>query len=295
MLATGLCAQLACIWEVTARKPGNVHRYRDFEDATYLDFIVSAAACAPVLDGARDRPVGQTILEGVRATRTVARTNTNLGILLLLAPLAAVPEGEPLRDGLRRVLDGLSVEDARATYEAIRLANPSGLGRVAEQDVAGEPTQTLRQVMALAADRDLIALQYVNGFVQVFEEGVPALRRALALLGPESSPRWEEGRALERAIIACQLHLLAGHPDSLIARKRGLDEAAEASRRAQRALAAGWEMGQGPWEVIEEFDGWLREAGHTRNPGTTADLVAASLFVALVEGWLSPTRPVVRS
>jgi triphosphoribosyl-dephospho-CoA synthase len=214
--------------------------------------------------------VGQTILDGVRATRRVAATNTNLGILLLLAPLAAVPEGAPLRDGLRRILDGLSVEDARAAYEAIRLANPGGLGRVAEQDIAEEPTQTLRQVMALAAERDLIALQYVNGFAQVFEEGVPALRQAFA-----------EGASLERAIIACQLHLLARHPDSLLARKRGPDEAAEVSRRAQLVLAAGW-------ETLDEFDGWLREEGHTRNPGTTADLVAACLYVALAEGWLSP-------
>ena len=150
----------------------------------------------------------------------MARTNTNLGILLLLAPLASVAPGEPLPAGLSCVLDTLSVADARAAYEAIRLANPSGLGHVAEQDVAEEPTQTLRQVMALAADRDLIAMQYVNGFAQVFKEGVPALRYAL------------DRGALEGAVIACQLHLLARHPDSLIIRKRGPEEAAEVSRRA---------------------------------------------------------------
>src|SRR5258705_9008119 len=100
MLPVGLCVQLACVWEATARKPGNVHRYRDFEDASYLDFLLSAATIAPVLEGAASRPVGQTILEAVRATRLVARTNTNLGIMLLLSPLAAVAAGEPLRDGL---------------------------------------------------------------------------------------------------------------------------------------------------------------------------------------------------
>src|SRR5262245_58243539 len=93
MLPVGLCVQLACVWEATARKPGNVHRYRDFEDASYLDFILSAAAIAPVLEGAAGRPVGQTILDAVRATRLVVRTNTNLGIILLLSPLAAVPPG----------------------------------------------------------------------------------------------------------------------------------------------------------------------------------------------------------
>src|SRR4051795_2927126 len=71
MLPVGLCVQLACVWEATARKPGNVHRYRDFEDVTYLDFILSAAAIAPVLESAVGRPVGQTILDAVRATRLV--------------------------------------------------------------------------------------------------------------------------------------------------------------------------------------------------------------------------------
>jgi triphosphoribosyl-dephospho-CoA synthase len=276
MLPVGLSVQLACVWEATARKPGNVHRYRDFEDASYLDFILSAAAIAPVLEGATGRPVGQTILDAVRATRLVARTNTNLGIILLLSPLAAVSPGEPLRDGLLRVLERLDVADARAAYEAIRLANPGGLGRVAEQDVHDEPTQGLREAMALAADRDLIARQYANGFEQVFDEGVPALRQAL-----------EHGATLERAIIACHLHLMARHPDTLIARKCGPDEAREASRRAQQVLDTGWASGAGDWQALERFDVWLCEEGHSRNPGTSADLVAACLLVGLREGAVS--------
>ena len=266
----GLYSQLACIWEATARKPGNVHRFRDFEDVTYLDFLSSAAAIAPVLAGAETRTVGQTVLEGVQRSRLVAPTNTNLGILLLLAPLARA-SGEPgLRAGVEQVLSELTLADAVDVYQAIRLARPGGLGRVAEQDVAGEPTQTLREVMALAADRDLIARQYVNGFEQVFTEGVPILRQVL-----------EQETSLERAIIACHLHLLARHPDSLILRKRGPDEAEGASRRAQQVLDTGWEMGGGDWEELASLDAWLCEEGHARNPGTTADLVAACLFVGL--------------
>src|SRR6516164_4281346 len=97
MADVALCAQLACIWEATARKPGNVHRFLDFDDLSYLDFLVTAAAVAPVLAGAAGRRVGATILECVRAARRVVRSNSNLGIVLLLAPLAAVPEGEDLR------------------------------------------------------------------------------------------------------------------------------------------------------------------------------------------------------
>ncbi len=129
------------------------------------------------------RRVGITVLEAVRATRRVVRTNTNLGIVLLLTPLAAVPAEEELRGGVERVLAGLDVEDSRLVYEAIRLAAPGGLGRASEQDVYTEPTQTLRQVMALAADRDLVARQYANGFAEVFDDGVPSLSAGLQSTG----------------------------------------------------------------------------------------------------------------
>src|SRR5262245_61656852 len=103
-LSIGLCAQLACILEVTARKPGNVHRYADFADTTYLDFLLSAAAIAPVMDRAPGRPVGETVLEAVTATRRVTGTNTNLGISLLLAPLASVPADRNPLDDVGRLL-----------------------------------------------------------------------------------------------------------------------------------------------------------------------------------------------
>jgi triphosphoribosyl-dephospho-CoA synthase len=269
----GLCVQVACIWEATARKPGNVHRFRDFDDATYPDFLLSAAALAPVLAAAPGRRVGATVLEGVRATRRVVRSNTNLGIVLLLAPLAAVPEGEDLRTGLNHVLAGLDVEDTRQVYEAIRLAAPGGLGRVPEQDVRDEPTQPLRQVMALAAGRDLVARQYANGFAEVFDDGVPALLTGL-----------ERSGSLEGAIIWGHLHLLARHPDTLIARKRGPAEAAEAAARAGAVLAAQWPHDRAGWAALADLDAWLRAEGHQRNPGATADLVTACLFVLLREG-----------
>ncbi len=109
----GLHAQLACVWEATARKPGNVHRYADFDDLTYLDFVTAAAAVAPVLGRSPDRRVGRTVLDGVRATRRVVSTNANLGILLLLAPLTKAAAEADFHSGLDRVLDELDVEDAR--------------------------------------------------------------------------------------------------------------------------------------------------------------------------------------
>jgi triphosphoribosyl-dephospho-CoA synthase len=265
MLDVGPCAQIACIWEVTARKPGNVHRYRDFADSSYTDFLLSAAAIAPVMATACQRRVGATILDAVSATQSIAGTNTNLGIVLLLSPLAAVPRDLELRRGVERVLARLDVEDARLAYEAIRLAAPGGLGQSPEQDVREQPTQTLRQVMALAAHRDLIARQYANGFAEVFDDGVPALLTGLERIG-----------SLEGAIIFAHLQLMANHPDTLIARKCGPAEAEEVARRARAVLEASW-------AELSDFDAWLRAERNSRNPGATADLLTACLFVLLRE------------
>ncbi len=255
-LPVGLCAQVACVLEATARKPGNVHRFADFADTHYLDFLLSAAAIAPVMDRAVGRPVGETVLDAVRATQRVTRPNTNLGIVLLLAPLAAATDVGAVGDVLRAT----TVDDARNVYAAIRLANPGGLGRADEQDVASEPTATLLEAMRLAADRDGIARQYANDFADVF-----AATLATA-------------RPVEDAIVRLHLELLAARPDTLIARKCGDVVAVEASRRAADCLRGA---------SLAEFDAWLRADGNRRNPGTTADLVTACLFVALRRGRLT--------
>lgn len=271
----GVWAQIACILEVTARKAGNVHREKDFADTHFLDFLLSAAALGPVLEQAPGRPVGQSILECIRATRRLVESNTNLGIVLLLAPLAAAPVTVPLAQGIGAVLKALSIEDARMTYEAMRLARPGGMGEVAEQDLAKEPTQSLREVMSIAAPRDLIARQYVTDFAAVLEDGAPVLRQA-----------WQE-MDWEAAIQKTHLHFLAQYPDSLIVRKRGLAVAQEAGRRARQVLATGFPHAQRGRDAFVLLDAWLREGGNARNPGTSADLVTACLYVGQREGWIS--------
>lgn len=276
----GLCAELACLWEATARKAGNVHRYQDFDDLTYLDFAVSAAAIAPVLSCAPGRRVGQTVLECVQATRQVVRTNSNLGMILLLAPLAAVPGEEDLRPGVAHILADLNQEDARLVYEAIRLASPGGMGEVPEQDVRQEPTGTLREVMQLAEERDRIARQYVTDFADVFEVAAPALMQGLEELG-----------TLEGAIVQAQLRLLGSIPDSLIARKQGPGEAEDVTWRARHVLSEGWPRDRAGWIAYGELDAFLRGVGHRRNPGTTADLLTAALFVLLRQGTIPLPPP----
>jgi len=235
------------------------------------------------------------VLEALRATRRFVVTNSNLGMLLLLAPLASVPVGEELEAGVERVLAALTVDDSRHVFEAIRLANPGGLGEAPEQDVRGDPTLPLREVMTLAADRDSIARQYANGFRDVFELGVLALEEgerscvsaprtcradgiessssAHLALGALTHPRSLRREGLETAIIECHLRFMAAFSDSHIVRRAGAEVGAETQRRAARVLQN--------LDSLDDLDAWLRADGHRRNPGTSADLVAAALFVAL--------------
>jgi triphosphoribosyl-dephospho-CoA synthase len=266
-------AQIACLMEVTARKPGNVHRFADLPDLHFVDFLLSATAIAEPLDRAAMTGVGRAVLGAIEATRRVVSTNTNLGIVLLLSPLAAVADGADLAEGVEDVLAATTVEDASDVYSAIRLAQPGGLGDVADQDVARVPTMTLRAVMALAAERDSIARQYANGYQQVLGEALPALRASL-----------DAGLPLETAIIFSYLKLLARYQDSLIARKYGQDWAHEVSHRAAEILDAGWPVEREAHRMFETFDSWLRHPANRFNPGTTADLMTAALYAALRDG-----------
>lgn len=278
-LTPGRLAEFACILEVTARKPGNVHRELDLQGLHLLDFLLSAGAIVEPLNRSRELGLGQTVLEAVEATRRVVQTNTNLGTILLLAPLCAVGDTEELFSGAARVVAAAGIEDARKVYRAIRLAHPGGMGRVARQDLSEEPTVPLQEAMSLAKERDMIARQYDNGFQELRDEALPELKRHL-----------DEGQPLETAIQATFLRLLANHPDSLIVRKFGIDLAAEVSRRAGEILAAGWpSAGRSP-NPLPAFDAWLRRRQRPLNPGTTADLIAATLFVALREGLLRLPR-----
>jgi triphosphoribosyl-dephospho-CoA synthase len=135
--------------------------------------------------------------------------------------------------------------------------------------------------MALAVDRDLVARQYVNGYADVFRNALPAFQGALAA-----------GQPLETAIVTAYLSVLACYPDSLIARKRGLSVAQEATRRAAAVLSAGWPDHEEAISRCGEFDAWLRADGHARNPGATADLITATLYAALREGIIPLPRPV---
>ena len=283
-----IAAQLACLLEASVPKPGNVSPGRPFADLRYEDFLAGAAAIGAPLAAAGSQPLGVTVRTAVEATARWTRSNTNLGIVLLLAPLAAAvvrvkadttsTDGvsgfsRTLRDETRRVLDATSVDDARDVYAAIRTAAPSGLGKVDDQDVADEPTQTLLEVMRLAAGRDSVAREYATAYELTFMTGAPALAGAR-----------RDGLSWEAAIIETFLTLLAATPDTHIARRGGAEMANDVSRQARAILVSGGVRSHAGKEAIERMDHELRDARHIGNPGTTADLTTAAIFVALLDG-----------
>ena len=268
--------ETACAMEVMSPKPGNVAPGREFGDASTDDFLKSARAIAPVMAAAKERRLGETILLAVQATRGVVSHNTNLGIILLLSPLAKVPLHRSLPEGVADVLKDTDVEDSRLVYEAIRLAQPAGLGEVHDQDLNAAPSIGLVDCMALAADRDMIAAQYANGFREVLTCGLEWLCESQAKLS--SQPH---------RISLLAVRLLAAFADSLIARKCGQRVSDIVREKAQRLLDMGWPMQHDTQSEFAAFDTFLREDGNRRNPGTTADLIAAILFAALRDGLLN--------
>ncbi len=258
----------ACVAELEALKPGNVHVFADGHRLTAEQFVRSADAAAAPLSAPGAR-VGRRILDAVEATQVAVGTNTNLGIILLCAPLAAAAERAhvDLRAALVAVLDDLDTGDAELAFRAIVRASPAGLGRLERNDVTEPARVTLRDAMADAADRDRVARQYVTAYADIFEVGLPRLAAAAA-----------RGWAEEWIVPAIYLGFLADFLDSHIVRKYGIapaenvrDSAAEFHARLQSS----WDPSRLTADLLT-WDAVLKEKN--LNPGTSADLTVATLF-----------------
>ena len=253
----------ACAMELAAPKPGNVHCFRDGHGMVAADFERSAEVAAPALTrpGA---PLGARIFDAVAATRAAVGQNTNLGIILLAAPLAMAAEhGGDLRAAVIRVLAAADLADAASVFRAIALAAPGGLGTETRHDVREDARVLLSEAMALAAPRDVIARQWVTGFADIFTLGLPALAQA---------------RGREWPALAAYLAFLGAFPDSHIRRKHGL-AVAEAVRREAAPWPALLAAAPDPRALLPALLAWdaaLKAAAI--NPGTSADLTVASLF-----------------
>ena len=273
--SVGQCVMAACTLEVTIPKPGNVHRSADFADTSLQDFLLSAIAIGPIMDRADELTLGALVRQSVEATLQVTQQNTNLGMILLLAPLASVACANPealSTVGINEFLQKTTASDCREIFQGIVLANPGGIGQVEDFDVRKtEYPSHILEAMRLAESRDFIAYQYTHGFCEVIDFVWPEIRNLL-----------RQGQTLSNAVIQTHLKLMHRFPDSLIARKNGSAVADQSAARAGHVLSAG-NVGDTEWlKAVSDFDFWLRADGNRRNPGTTADLIAAGLFLGLV-------------
>jgi len=312
ILTPGALATLACCLEVAAPKPGNVNRIAEFENTRLEDFLSSGVILGQVIDQTAAQSTGATILQAVRQTQKLVGTNTNLGIILLIVPMAKAigspsPAAQLNRDSIGKIFDHLSPQDAQDVFAAIRIANPGGLGTTRQfdvQDTKGGDRLDLLTAMDCVAHQDLVARQYTNRCAQLFDLGLPAILAARKSFG-----------SLNLAIAYAHVYLMACFPDGLIWRKSGEPVARHSQNWAAQLIeklpllkvtnesplrvppVASSEIEQtilseervdSFWRGVAEFDFWLRSDGNKRNPGTTADLITGSLFLGMARGDIQP-------
>ena len=260
----------ACELELQAFKPGNVSVYADGHDMTVEDFRISAKVSAePITDPAYS--LGQKIYYAVKATREAVHCNTNLGILLLSAPLMQTIENYQqklsLRECLTNILQQTTVEDAVWVFKAIALASPGGLGESEQQDVNNQPEVTLTQAMKIASNRDRIARQYINNYKDVFE--IMVLRYNFWL------NRWADQKW---AATAVYVDFLSQFPDSHIERKYGnqFTDFVSVSMKNVNAELSSADRPEQILPMLYDIDTKFKSNGV--NPGTTADLTVATLL-----------------
>jgi triphosphoribosyl-dephospho-CoA synthase len=289
----GTFVAAACLLEASSIKAGNVHPQANFDDMDYTHFRLSAEVTGKAVDqllrsqagidpSIRSTSVGDCIFEMAIATKQRVGVNTNLGTLILLGPLivasqqrlTSVVDIDELRRSVANVLANLSPRDAERVYQSIQVANPGGLGKSNQMDANNEPPANILDAMRFAQHKDDVAKQWVTDFEVVF-----ALAKRLRDFVDSQTLK---GRNWFEAISSVQIEYLAANFDSLIARKNAPDIAADVQRRASQLLSVRSTSSIDYQQKWNEFDDFLRADSNRRNPGTTADLLAAALYVAIV-------------
>jgi len=274
---TAQCAVLAMLFELSSSpKPGNVDRCHDFSDISFHHFLASAVSSYPVFRKAAQglgRP-GSLILEGVRAWRTWnLSSNTHFGSLVLMIPIAlaagtASRQGGDLESDLPGVLEKTTVQDAVDFYQAFELAGARvtevelfSLMDPSSENALCQSEKTLLELMRLSMGHDIVAREWATNY-----------RRSFLLAERLAEQTGKFG--LNDGIVRTFLEALAEVPDSLISAKFGPDKARQVSRQAALALE------DSTLEKARQMDCDL--LGQDINPGSTADLIAASLFISLL-------------
>lgn len=264
----------ACMAELAALKPGNVHAMADGHGMTLAQFAVSADVSAPWMAKPTLR-VGQRILYAAQATWQAVGCNTNLGILLLCAPIAHAYQAagnQYTASALQDTLAQLSVQDAIETYQAIQTLQVAGMGQVAEQDVHHTPSVTLLQAMQLASERDMVARQYAESYQPILSIGLP--------LYAHFSQRWQRPAW---AVTALYVNWMAEFVDSHVVRKWGMETALALQQEAilHRQQLFALDNPKLYFKPLMQWDAELKQRGI--NPGTSADLTVATLLLQALQ------------
>lgn len=273
----------ACMAEIEALKPGNVHVFADGHGMTIRDFIKSADETADIISQP-NLTVGERIFQSVKATQAAVGTNTNLGIILLCAPLihallnnnqVEVDENQSLQKRLDCTLSRLTIKDAALTARAIVLANPAGLGDSEENDVHVSPDVSLLEMMTKAQYKDRIAWQYANQFSDIFDFGLAKYAQAIE--------KWQDasnrGQNQVWATTTLYLSFLAKQLDTHVVRKHGEALATQLMQEAVEMESIFW-AAENPKLVQKYLLAWDASLkSRNINPGTSADLTVACLMV----------------
>jgi triphosphoribosyl-dephospho-CoA synthase len=301
------CLELAILLESSAHKPGNVSVVTNFEGTHYEHFLASAVASAPYFEDAAERGIavskGEISVSEVGVGRIIADCvaninlwqhggNTLLGTVILLSPLAVaagmtlnekgVYDVRRLRKNLKLTVESTTPEDAVNLYEAVRIASPAGLGKVPDLDINSPDSAakimteeiSLYQVFKIASGYDTICSEWVNDYRITFDFAYPYLTEQI-----------KKTEDLTTAIVQTFLQVLAEYPDTFIARKAGLGRAEEVSAEASKILRLGGLETPIGRESLHKFDQALRRESNLLNPGTTADVIAAALALAVLGGY----------
>ena len=265
----------ACDVDVQAFKPGNVSVYADGHDMTVADFRLSAEVSADPLCNS-EYCLGEKIYYAVKATREAVGCNTNLGIILLCAPLIQSISYKSsvltLRQSVCKVINESTIDDADWVFKAISLASPGGLGQSDEQDVNQKASVTLLEAMKIASFKDLIALQYLNGYEDIFNFAVIRYNGASNRLNDRN---W--------AATSVYAEMLSQYPDSHIERKYG-NQYTEWVATKMAQLSEELLKTDNPEQLkpmLYALDQELKL--YDVNPGTTADMIVATVLTTFLE------------
>jgi len=262
----------ACMGELQALKPGNVHAFSDGHGMTIQDFIQSADVTAEPIARA-GFSVGERVFYSVEATQKAVGQNTNLGMLLLCAPLlhaaSTLQADQSLWSQLNQTLNQLSIDDAVWVAKAIVLANPGGLGASDQHDVHEAPAVSLLEMMRSAQDKDRISWQYANAFQDIVGFGVNLYADALL--------KWENAAW---ATTALYLGFLTRYADTHVLRKHG-EQIANLLMQEAKEIESNYWSTRNPKLMQKQLLVWDASLKARKiNPGTSADLTVATLLAS---------------